>query len=270
MANEPSENHESTKPTVLLRGVISGFERSRRSHSFVVSKVEHQVIGATAIVAAAMGMGATGMGMIGAAENSDEDADWVEFELDGKQIQGWLWMMPMRNGDTVEVVAEPTGNNRYVAYAVKRDGDDLLAVYPHATAGRKVHYRKSVKAWMWCSFLAYLILPLFAVMQRGLSFLFQTDMPLFLLHTFFLWIAISAVIAFRVSRKFMGFVRIAETIFKMFGCPDPVHIDLRQTSKDNRRENKLDSFWASLFSLQIALLFKIGFSDMAKEPSENQ
>ena len=255
---------------VLLRGRISGLNRSRRSHDFVLSEVQHQQVGVTAIAASIMGMGATGIGLIGMAGNSDEEADWVEFELDDKQVKGWLWMMPMRNGDTVEVVAEPTGNNRYVAYAVKRDGDDLLAVYPHATAGRKVHYRKSVKAWMWCSFLAYLILPLFAVMQRGLSFLFQTDMPLFLLHTFFLWIAISAVIAFRASRKLMEFVRIAETIFKMFGCPDPVHIDLRQTSKDNRRENKLDSFWASLFSLQIALLFKIGFSDMAKEPSENQ
>jgi hypothetical protein len=40
----------------------------------------------------------------------------------------------------------------------------------------------------------------------------------------------------------MGFVRIAETIFETFAWPDPEHIDLRQTSKDNRRENKLDNF----------------------------
>lgn len=60
MAKTFPEDQEFTKSTVLLRGVIAGFERSQRSHSFVMSKMQHEVIGATAIVAAAMGMGATG------------------------------------------------------------------------------------------------------------------------------------------------------------------------------------------------------------------
>ena len=233
---------EPNNSMVLLRGSIAGLNRSRRSYDFVPTEARHQQVGVNAIAASVMGMGATGTGLIGMAGNSEEEADWVEFELDGKQVKGWLWMLPMRNGDIVEVVAEPTGNNRYVAYAVKRDGDDLLAVYPHATAGRKVHYRKSVKAWMWCSCLAYMILPLFAVMQRGLGTLRDAHMQSFLLTEFPICMLVSAVIAFRVSRKFMGFVRIAETIFKTFGWPDPEHIDLRQTSKDNRRENKLDNF----------------------------
>lgn len=236
------KNQEPNNSTVLLRGAISGLNRSRRSHDFVLTEVQHQQIGITAIAASAMGMGATGIGLIGMAGNSDEEADWVEFELDGKQVKGWLWMMPMRNGDNVEVVAEPTGNNCYVAYAVKRDGDDLLAVYPHATAGRKAHYRKSVKAWMWCSFLAYLILPLFLVMQRGLGALLDGNMQLGLLIGLASWITVSAVMAFRVSRKLMGFVRIAEVIFKTFGWSDIENIDLRKTSREHRRENKLSNF----------------------------
>jgi len=227
---------------VLLRGAISGLNRSRRSHDFVLTEVQHQQVGVSAIAASAMGMGAAGIGLIGMAGNADEEADWVEFELDGNQVKGWLWMMPMRNGDTVEVVAEQSGNNRYVAYAVKRDGDELLAVYPHATAGRKVHYRKSVKVWMWCSFLSYLILPLLFVMQEGFGILLNAEMQFGLLIVFLFWILISAMMAFRVSRKLMGFVRIAELIFKTFGWPDVEKIDLRQTSKENRRENKLSNF----------------------------
>ena len=227
---------------ILLRGSISGLNRSRRSHDFVLTEVKHQQVGVTALAASAMGMGATGIGLIGMAGNADEEADWVEFELDGNHVKGWLWMMPMRNGDTVEVVAEQSGNNRYVAYAVKRDGDELLAVYPHATAGRKVHYRKSVKVWMWCSFLAYLILPLLFVMQEGFGILLNAEMQFGLLIVFLFWILISAMMAFRVSRKLMGFVRIAELIFKTFGWPDVEKIDLRQTSKENRRENKLSNF----------------------------
>ncbi|THC41339.1 hypothetical protein C2862_18715 [Massilia sp. Mn16-1_5] len=235
-------SQEPNNSMVLLRGGISGLIRSRRSHDFVLTEVQHQQVGVTALAASAMGMGATGIGLIGMAGNADEEADWVEFELDGKQVKGWLWMMPMRNGDTVEVVAEPTGKDHYVAYAVKRHGDDLLAVYPHATAGRKVHYRKSVKTWMWCSFLAYLFPAFFFVVHEGLGSLLHTDTQLFFLTTFSFWIAISAVIAFRVSRKLMVFVRIAELIFKTFGWPDVENIDLRQTSKENRRENKLSNF----------------------------
>lgn len=237
------KNQESGNSTVLLRGTISRLERSRRSHDFVLTEIQHQQIGVTAIAASVMGMGATGIGLISMAGNSDEEADWVEFDLDGKHMQGWLWMMPMHNGDNVEVVAEKNGNNRYLVYAVKRDGDDLLAVYPHATAGRKVHYRKSVKVWMWCSVLAYLSFTLLVVvMQRGLQTLLDTDIQLFLLTMFAFWIAISAVMGFRVSRKFMGFVRIAETIFKTFGWSDIENIDLRKTSRENRCEDKLPSF----------------------------
>ena len=236
------KKQEPNNSIILLRGAISGLNRSRRSHDFVLTEVQHQQVGVTAIAASAMGMGATGIGLIGMAGNADEEADWVEFELDGNQVKGWLWMMPMRNGDTVEVVAEPKGNNRYVAYAVKRDGDELLAVYPHATAGRKVHYRKSVKVWMWCSLLSYLILPLLFVMQEGFGILLNADMQFGLLIVFAFWSLISAMMAFRVSRKLMGFVRIAELIFKTFGWPDVEEIDLRKTSRENRRENQLANF----------------------------
>lgn len=236
------KKQDSNNSMVLLRGAISGLKQSRRSHDFVLTEIQHQQIGVTAIAASAMGMGATGVGLIGMAGNGEEEADWVEFELDGRQLKGWLWMMPMHNGDTVEVIAEQTGNNRYVAYAVKRDGDGLLAVYPHATAGRKVHYRKSVKVWMWCSILAYLGVISMFVIQNGLGILLEADMQLFLPIGFAFCSAISAVIAFRVSQKFMGFVRIAEIIFETFGWSDVENIDLRKTSRENRHADNLPNF----------------------------
>jgi len=79
-------------------------------------------------------------------------------------------------------------------------------------------------------------------MQRGLETLLDENMQSFLLIGFASWILISAMMGFRVSRKFMGFVRIAEVIFKTFGWPDVENIDLRQTSVENRRENKLSNF----------------------------
>ncbi|NIF54247.1 putative type VI secretion system effector [Burkholderia sp. Ax-1724] len=233
----------STKPAVLLKGVISNLERSKRNHDFVLSEVQHQQVGATAVAASALGLSAAGIGLIGMAGNSAEEADWVEFELDGKRIKGWLWMMPMRNGDQVEVAAEQVGSGQYIAYAVKRDGDDLLAVYPHATAGRKVHYRKSLKIWLWSAALLYAAGMIVMLIQQGASFFLRADMvKFFILPGIVFWLLISGLMAFRISRKFMGFVRIAETIFATFGWPDVENIDLRKTSRESRRENKLPNF----------------------------
>lgn len=236
------KNCKSNHSAILLRGVISELKRSRRSHDFILTEVQHQQIGVTAIAASAMGIGATGMGLVSMAGNTDEEADWVEFELEGKQIQGWLWIMPMGNGDNVEVVAEQTGNNRYIAYAVKRNDDDLLAVYPHATAGRKVHYRNSLKIWAYFSIFLYLCAILILVIQRGFGTLLETNMQIYLSAALPFFLLITGLITFRVSRKFMGFVKIAELIFKTFGWPDEEGIDLRKTSIENRRENKLAHF----------------------------
>lgn len=102
-------SNESKKPIVLLKGVISNLERSRRSHDFVLTEIQQKQMGATAVAASAMGMGAAAIGLVSMAGNADEEADWVEFELDGRRVTGWLWMMPMRSGDAVEVVAEDMG-----------------------------------------------------------------------------------------------------------------------------------------------------------------
>ncbi|WP_240162965.1 putative type VI secretion system effector [Paraburkholderia sp. Cy-641] len=228
--------------TILLRGTLSNLERSRRSHSFVLTQVQQQHVGAAALGSSAMGMGAAGIGLLNMTANSDEEADWVQFELDGKQVQGWLWMMPMRNGDSVEVVAQQVGTDRYIAYSVKRDGDDIVAVYPHATAGRKAHYRNMTRMMLWAFCI---IFPLFSLMFYFAGGGFGGDALAFFLMLGAIGIGgflMFCVLFYRAARKLMGFVRIAETVFKTYGWPDVEVIDLRATSRANRRENTLSNF----------------------------
>jgi hypothetical protein len=237
-----------TQTAVLLKGVISNLQRSKRSHDFVLTEVQHQQIGATAIAVSALGAGAAGIGLIGMAGNSDEEADWVEFELDDKRIKGWLWMMPMRDGDQVEVVADQIGTDRYVAYAVKRESDDLLAIYPHSTAGRKVHYKKSLKIWLWSALSIFVVGMLVVLIQQGIQFFMSADILKFaIVPGFAFWLLISGLIALRISRKFMGFVQIAETVFGTFGWSDVENIDLRKTSREARGQNQLPNFGVLYF-----------------------
>jgi hypothetical protein len=235
------KKNEPLLQTVLLRGTITNLQRSRRTHDFVLTQVQHKAVGATAVGAAAMGMGAAGIGLVNLASNADEEADWVEFELDGKQMQGWLWLLPMRNGDDVEVVAEKVGENRYVVYSVKRDGDDIVAVYPHATAGRKQHYRSMAKIMFW-AFLLINAIGVFALHRPGdfgENFLsFAAFMGVAMLAT----LIVFAIIFYRVTQKTMAFVRLAEAIFRTYGWSDVENINLRKTSREHRGANTLSNY----------------------------
>jgi len=114
-----------------------------------------------------MGMGAHAAGIVGSAGNKAEKAHWLEFELDGKKIQGWVWTMPLGTGDKVEVVAEHTGGHCYTGYAIRRVDDGLVAAYPHVIAGRKVLYRNSVRGWLWISVIAILFYMFDSVIEMG-------------------------------------------------------------------------------------------------------
>lgn len=228
-------------PAVLVRGTIQNLKRLRRSHGFVLSQIQQRDIGITAVGAAAMGMSAVGIGLANMAASSDEEADWVEFELDGKQMQGWLWLLPMRNGDRVEVVAEKVERERYVVYAVKRDGDDIVAVYPHATAGRKEHYRIMAKSMLGAYFFISAI-GVFVMHTPGDFGVNFWSFVKFMSGVLFGSLVMFAIIFCRVTRKMMGFVRLAEAIFRTYGWPDVENINLRKTSRANRRDNTLPNF----------------------------
>lgn len=47
-------------------------------------------LGATAIAAAASGAPGLAMGTTIAATGTDEEADYVQFEIGGKSVEGWL------------------------------------------------------------------------------------------------------------------------------------------------------------------------------------
>jgi hypothetical protein len=244
------KNKEQQISTVLLRGTIAKLERSRRSHDFVLTQVQQRQVGVTAVGAAAMGMGAAGMGLVSMASNSDEEADWVEFELDGKKMQGWLWLLPMRNGDEVEVVAEKVADDRYIVYSVKRDGDDIVAMYPHATSGRKAHYRNMTKIMLWTFFVLYAIFVIGTYFKGAFSsdlYAYTVSMATIGVGGFIVF----GIIFYRVSLRLMGFVRLAEAVFRTYGWPDVQNIDLRKTSREHRGTNTLSNYGRHYFRYKL-------------------
>ncbi|KVL48928.1 putative type VI secretion system effector [Burkholderia territorii] len=229
-------NSEREYAVQLLRGTISKLKCRRRQQDFVLSEAQHAYIQATAEGAAFAGMGASAIGLIQSSANSEEEADWVEFELDGKQIEGWLWKMPMKDGDEVEIVAELRPRDRYFAYAVRRINDDVIAVYPHATRGRSALYRWLMKI------MVSLFIPIFGLfcilLFRDAGGVERAAVGTFLGITGAAALMIFWILFYRAYRRMKRFAKLAEVIFSCYGWGDVRRINLVRSSKRMRAEHR--------------------------------
>ncbi|TPQ32312.1 hypothetical protein C2U71_30295 [Burkholderia ubonensis] len=220
----------------VLRGTITQLKCRRRQQDFVLSEAQHAYIQATAVGAAFAGMGASALGLIQSSANSEEEADWAEFELDGKQIEGWFWKVPMRDGDEVEIVAEPRPRDRYFAYSIRRVRDDTVAVYPHATRGRTALYRWLMKIMLW------FFVPIYALMcfmlSRDADGIDRATLTMILAGAGAFSLLIFWILFHRAYLKMRHFAKLAEVIFACYGWSDVRGISLVRSSKQMRPEHR--------------------------------
>ncbi len=147
----------------IVKGAIANLTIRRRSRDFVMSEMQHRMMETTAVGAAGLGMGAQAIGLLNMSSNAEEDADWVEFELGGQPMKGWLWKMPMLNGDEVEVAAEKMQGDVFTVFSIRRPSDGVVAVYPHAASGRVAKYLSIMKmmliifAVVYCIFFVFFL-----------------------------------------------------------------------------------------------------------------
>jgi hypothetical protein len=225
--------HAEREPQ-LLHGTIKNLRKTRTTHDFMFTQTDRNRMGAASVAAAMEGLGGLAIGLAGSAMDTADEADLLEFELDGKPIRAWVWWSMFQDGDDVEIVAEPMGDV-WQAYGIRRPTDKMLALHPHCSRGRLAHYKASLK-WYLIGFSVvfsfWVLTGIFYMAFGGIS-----------LNTTYIGYAmgllgggaIYGIIAWRVSRKFMGFVELAERIFTVFGWKDVKNIDLPAITKKNKK-----------------------------------
>ena len=129
----------------VLRGRISHYRAERHFADFVFNDQDRKGMGVLAVAAGLAGLSGQAVGMASAAGSTKEEADYLQFEIDGKPVKGWVWRSPFQEGDRVEVVAE-WQTDHYELYAITRPADNTIALYPHCSRGSKSHWRN---AWWW-------------------------------------------------------------------------------------------------------------------------
>ncbi|WP_081084369.1 putative type VI secretion system effector [Burkholderia territorii] len=226
-----------TLPTRLLKGRIHNMRKTRRNQDFCFTATDRAKMGATAIAAGLAGLGGIATGLSGMAMDTTEEADLLEFDLDGCPVRAWVWQSIFNEGDDVEVVAEQVGKV-WQGYGIFRPNDQIVALHPHCSRGRYAHYRASFLLYV--KFVLPLLLVFLMLFFAGGYFMYGADFDwagaasgIFIGCV--LGSLIYGTIAFRISKKFKGFVRLAEGIFEAFGWRDVKNIDLPAITKKGKK-----------------------------------
>lgn len=231
--------HPNADGLVKLRGTIRNLKVTRDTASFVFTESDQTKMGVIAIAAAIAGMGGQAMSSTANASAMEEEADFLEFDLDGKPVKGWVWRNPFREGDLVEVAAEDAGN-QWEAYGLLRPRDKTIALYPHCSRGRGSHSTNATTWWLISGF-SFSLLVLLLGLSAGASIGKE------LLFVFFGVMAFFALMTWSLTRKWMPFVRLAEKVFRALDLPDPSNIDLVKSSKAQRKADDPGEFGTFYF-----------------------
>jgi hypothetical protein len=225
---------ETERTPQLLRGTIRNLRKTRTTHDFMFTQADRNKMGAGAVIAAAEGLGGLAVGLAGSAMDTTDEADLLEFELDGKPIRAWVWWSMFQDGDDVEIVAEPMGDI-WQAYGIRRLTDKILALHPHCSRGRYAHYKASFRwyllALLYGSGFVFIIGIFYMIFGNAQL----KDIAIITAMSSLGGGSILSVIAWRISRKFMGFVELSERIFTVFGWNEVKHIDLPAITKKNKK-----------------------------------
>lgn len=222
----------------VLKGSIAGFKRRRAEASFVFTDSDRDGLGVIAIAASLTGLSGQAIGTAHAAGSTEEEADFLEFEIEGKPTRGWVWRNPFKEGDSVEVVCEEKGDH-WEILAISQPSDRKIALYPHCSRGKFAHWQNALKWWFFGTSVFLLIGGLFL---EVVSFLAESrsaffgggggGLVVFLLAFFY---SVFALMTWALARKWMPFVRLSEKVFAALGLEDPSKIDLVKSSKAQRR-----------------------------------
>jgi hypothetical protein len=230
---------------VKLSGTIRNYKVIRASANFVFTDSDKTKLGVVAIAAGLAGLSGQAISTASSAA-TEENADCVEFDLNGKPVKGWVWRSPFKEGDVVDVAAEWQGDH-YEAGGIARPIDHMIALYPHCSRGTARHVKNGAKWGVIFILLFLLMVEMMGVASRGIGKYSNEvlSMPHLLVALgvvcFFMLMVVSMI------RKWMVFVRLAEKVFRTLDLPDPSNIDLVNSSKAQRKPDDSGEFGTFYF-----------------------
>jgi hypothetical protein len=188
----------------------------------------------------ALGNSAEAASQIGMASGQEEAADYLNSaqyfrcKLGELTIHGIFCRAFFRNGDKVEVVAEPLEDGSYYAYALRRAIDHRLWLYPWAMKGTKANNKEAFRytgGLTLCMFIISIILSSLALDELWILAFFLSISVIF--HGLFF------LIFFWIYRNMLGGgSKVADKIFATLGYRKPKTVDMAEEYMEMFFNNK--------------------------------
>ncbi len=220
-----------------LSGTIENLKCKRLQANFVFVASSKSVMGVTALAAGLAGLSGQAIALAQNADSLEEEANYLEFNLGGHPVKGWVWHNPFKNGDHVEIAAEWI-NDHFEAYAITRPANRTIALYPHCSRGTMPHIATAAKWWFGLSTsilaVCYIIIFIIGMFMNDITldelihFIFIQTGPTVALF-FYIFAGLFTIVQ---ANKWMKFVKIAERSFETLGFENPKEIDLVKRSKE--------------------------------------
>jgi hypothetical protein len=177
---------------------------------------------------------------IGMASGQKEAVDYLNSvqyfrcKLGELTIHGIFCRAFFRNGDNVEVVAEPLEDGSYYAYALRRAIDHRLWLYPWAMKGTKANNKEALRytgIFTLGTFIVQLIMCIFIATE--VSFIFFAFAVLAIFYILFF------IIFFWTYRNMLGGgSKVADKIFATLGYRKPKTVDMAEEYMEMFFNNK--------------------------------
>ena len=228
---------------IKISGEIRNYVSERGEASFVLTKKDKTGMGMVSVALAAAGMGGQAIATASNAASLQEEVDYVEFDLGGKKLKGWLWRSPFKEGDVVDAVVVWQGDY-FELVALANPVDRTIALYTHCVRGRRAFYMLVFRWW-------FIFAGIFSPAATFLSFSFgRLPRHIFQLPFWLVWgglIASATFVIFMLMLQWTPFGKAAQRVFSVLGLNDPSGVDLKKTTKARRKQGDPPEMGAFFF-----------------------
>lgn len=233
-------------PLIKVKGVLEKFKQRCVMHYFDTEAYPHtrqylkrqrERVESAALVVGATGSAATAQGMLLEEGRIPNHAWHVTGRINGRRFSGWLGSPFCREGEEVELIVAPVGDE-YLVYAINKPWERSVIMPPFCDRGVRQARKLATCYPLGVVFFILICISIAGVFIDGFSILFDLNLYKLLLTSASLFSVIYLLPASWTIWRRYPFPKeeLAEEIFTVLGWENVTDINLNKLNKKRKRQ----------------------------------
>ncbi|PJD25162.1 hypothetical protein B9Q26_16240 [Enterobacter hormaechei] len=211
-----------------------------------ISDGQRGAAAAAAIVAGSPGVGAA---IMAESESSNDSAEYVQGDINGRPFRGWVGMTRLQTGDNVDMIVE-WQHDHYEVYAIALPEERIVSVCPKCDMGHIAHMLWRIKNMFILTGIFFFSVLFAGVLSEVIEDTWK-GLESFITTYFWLYViallggvGLSGLIAFFAYKACAPTrCKLAEEIFQLLGMRRVATINLNKITKKSEQQLKDNGKW---------------------------